>query len=179
MFLNLRNNWPHNAVYKARNGTYWEGDCTLNILVSICITVMASSHEVNMNVHMHAHTLGFCCFRCRFLPLSFIISWAGYTQRKERRGMRVFGSPLCHHGPTYRMCHLQRMSFCPPHPAPLCLIQPARVMMGCNTPREMEWTCWNAHAVVFSFFSWCVCTWSVIYMVNTNYPFLLLFCLLS
>lgn len=122
MFLNLRNNWPHNAVYKARNGTYLEGDCNLNILVSICITVMASSHEVNMNVHMHAHTLGSCCFRCRFLPLSFIISWAGYTRRKERRGMRVFGSPLCHHGPTYRMCHLQRMSFCPPPIPPLSVL---------------------------------------------------------
>lgn len=48
----------------------------------------------------------------------FTRACAGYTQRKERRGMRAFGSPLCHRGPTYRMCHLQRMSFCPPPSSP-------------------------------------------------------------
>lgn len=74
MFLNLRNEQCHNAVCKAMNGTYFEGDCNQNILVPFFITVMASSREVNVNVHMHAHTLGSCCFRSLFLPLSFLIS---------------------------------------------------------------------------------------------------------
>lgn len=100
------------------NGTYLEGDCNQNVFVSIWITIMASAQEGNLNVHKRAQTLGSCCFRCLPLPRSFLISRAGSTQRKERRGMRAFGSPLCHHGPTYRMCHLQGMSFCPPPSSP-------------------------------------------------------------
>lgn len=161
MFLNLRNEQCHNAVCKAMNGTYFEGDCNQNILVPFFITVMASSREVNVNVHMHAHTLGSCCFRSLFLPLSFLISrehaLATLRGRRDGEWERLARLSVTAVPPTGCVTSKECLSVPPPiqPPAPLCLLQPAKVSMGCNPPREMEWTCWNAHAVVYY-------TWSVI-----------------
>lgn len=155
MFLNLRNGWPHNAVYKAMNGAYLEGDCNQNILVSMWITIMASSHEVNVNVHMHAHILGSCCVRSLFLPLSFITLLR--SEEGETGNKSVWLASLSPRS------HLQDVSppknvFLSPHPA---LLPPPLSVLYSNLRWRLDATphrrCVNVlkctHGSLFIFFT--------------------------
>lgn len=126
-----------------------------------------------VNVHMRTHAPDSC-----FLPLSFMISRSLNSEEGETGNESIWLaslSPQSHHRPTYRMCHLQGMSFCPPPsnplpPPPSVFHSRAMVTMGCNTPQEKSERAKMHTRDFFSFFFFlphCEHTPEVLSMVNT------------